>query len=623
MTTTDHKRPGIWRETRALLGSATQLIRAGGAKLLALILVSQIIIVAVATPVIGWLFRQALRSAGMPGLDLGNLRFVSGGQLTLTLSLIFAIVAIVFVLLVLQFTSLIVLLRWPQLQPREFLRELGRVLRKLARPGSVPLLLYMLLLVPLTGFGFTSLLTRGISIPLFVPGELEKSTSTAIGYAVFMLLLALLNLRLALTIPAFVLTTGNKSARTSWRLTRGFRGSMPLVLAGTAIFIAASVVTLVMLIIGILPTAFTDAFAPQASPVVAAFSLGIAQIIGVFLTGLATSALAGVLITAVRRGASRLPNGVALISASPHVEGEGSLHPRRPARRRMAQAVAGAATLIAIVLGFGNIATMQRLSDLPQSYVLAHRGFSGGASGGVENTLGSLDAAKEVGADFVEMDVMQTKDGQFVAMHDVNLSRLAGQNVAVKDLTLDEITQIEVTDRFGHTDMIPSFADYVRHAQEIEMPLLIEIKLSGAETPDHVDRLIAELEDLDALTENIYHSLDAPSVNRLKMLRPDLTVGYTMAFAAVDVPDTPADFIVVEEWSATEAMQRAAHAQGLSFMAWTVNDDAGIREHLRRNTDGIITDDPDVVIQIREEMQDEQGLTDMLIETLARFVTIV
>ena len=94
------------------------------------------------------------------------------------------------------------------------------------------------------------------------------------------------------------------------------------------------------------------------------------------------------------------------------------------------------------------------------------------------------------------------------------------------------------------------------------MPLLIEIKLGGGDTPDHVERLVAELEELDALDENIYHSLDAASVDRLKQLRPDLTVGYTMAFAGGGIPDTIADFIVVEEWTATVAMQDAARSAG-------------------------------------------------------------
>ncbi|MFY0088585.1 glycerophosphodiester phosphodiesterase family protein, partial [Acinetobacter baumannii] len=92
-------------------------------------------------------------------------------------------------------------------------------------------------------------------------------------------------------------------------------------------------------------------------------------------------------------------------------------------------------------------------------------------------TISGLEAAHAAGADLVEMDVMQTKDGRFVAMHDATLGRLAGRPDAVKDLTFDELTAITVHDAHGHEDRIPAFADYVTLAKQLGMPLLIEIKL--------------------------------------------------------------------------------------------------------------------------------------------------
>jgi glycerophosphoryl diester phosphodiesterase len=96
-----------------------------------------------------------------------------------------------------------------------------------------------------------------------------------------------------------------------------------------------------------------------------------------------------------------------------------------------------------------------------------------------------------------------------------------------------------------------------------------------------------------------------------------------MAFAAVAAPDTPADFIVPEEWSATEQLQRSAAESGLGFMVWTLNDEAGMREQLRRSADGIITDHPDRVLALRAEMQQETGLADVLVDAVTRFVKVV
>ena len=706
---------------RALAAGGWRLVRASETGLGWLILVSQLIIFGIAFPVIRWLFREALRAGGMQGLDLSGLR--PGGGLTVTLALIVVIVALAFWLASLQFTALIVLVagRDARGRLRGILPSLGRVARKLVRPSAIPLVAYLFLLVPLTGFGFTSAFVQGIAIPSFISGELFKSVGTGVGFIVVMVLLVFLNLRFALAVPVFVLSdaTGGRALRASWRMTRGIRIPCAVLAAILLVFAGGVLASLALALAAVAPTALADAVVPAASPFVAAYSLGAAQLVGMILSGIATAWIAGILVTAVR--ALPLPPRVALLTepgasartahgasartahgasartahgaepapdaaadptpdpadpdladpapsapdltvpsldpadhapdpadpapdpadpdpadpapdpADPAPDPAGDPTPapagyrephRRPERtgRRRGLALVVACAVLAAGLGTAGISTLQRLSAAPDTLVLGHRGFSGG---GVENTISGLEAADRAGADLVEMDVMQTKDGEFVAMHDAVLSRLADRPDAVKDLTLDELTAITVHDLAGHRDRIPSFADYVTRAGELGMPLLIEIKLGGGETEDHVDRLVAELERLDALERNIYHSLDPASISRLKRLRPDLTVGYTMPFAGGGVPETPADFIVVEEWTATDAMQRAAADAGLGFFAWTVNDEAGIREHLRRDTDGIITDHPDVALSTRSQMRAGTGVAGVLLDAITRFVTVV
>ena len=639
------------REYLLLLSNGLASVRAAGWRLLATVLVFQLVIVLLVSPVLGWLFREALRASGMPALDLGAL--AQAKIVPLTWALLSALVLLAFWLVTAQFTAFVVLLRWPRLTPRQLVAELGRVTRKLAHPRSLSLIAYVFLLVPLSGFGFTSAIARGITIPAFVSGELLKGTSTTVGLAVFVVLLLWLNLRLALTIPAFVLTSTRRPGRSSWRLTRGPRASVPLALAIATVLAASSLAGSALFVTAIVPTALTDALAPSASPVVAAYSLGIAEVLGMFLIGIATALTAGVLVARLDSGATRLPAGTEFVAhpslrqtsraassaaapsgaassgaASSGAASSGAAHEAAPAAAGAGSgthggpkaAVLGVSIVIAVALGTASIAPLTALAKAPESLVLGHRGM---AAGGVENTIPSLEAAAAAGVDLVEMDVMQTKDGEFVAMHDVSLSRLAGVDKNVKDLTLAELTAIEVHDRLGHSAPIPSFSDYATRAGELEVPLLIEIKLSGAETPDHVERLVAELDGLGLTANNIYHSLDAPSVETLKRMRPDLTVGYTMAFAGVAAPATPADFIVVEAWTATEAVQQSAREQGLGFFTWTVNDEATQREHLRRGVDGIITDHPDRVLALRAEMQGETGLVDALVDALSRFVTVI
>lgn len=586
----------------SLLGQALKAVRAVSGRLLLLIIATQLVITVIAFPLITWVFREALRANGMYALDTANFSF--GAGFPLTLLLLFIIVFLVLLLVVAQFSMYLVVLHYPQRSARQLLTAAAGVLRKTARASSIPLALYLLVVLPLSGFGFTSALVRGISVPNFVTGELEKEPLYAALMVAFYLALAYLNLRLSLTMPVFVFSkaTGTASIAASWRMTRGIR-SWPILVAVALILLCLALLSVAVLYVMLVPTLITDTLVPQASPVTAAVSLGIANVAFLILTGLAVALLAGVLTSFAKTRGDLVATDV------PEVRHQKS---RRP------HAIAVAVGVVAAtVLGALSLPTLNAVADHPETIILAHRGFT---KGGVENTIEALEAANAAGAEIVEFDTMQTKDGQFVVIHDTNLERLAGIKAHVKDLTLDELVQITVKDEQGHTGKIPSLVDYVTRANELDQPLLIEIKLSGAETETHVQDLIDVLEDNDLLNGHIFHTLDYASAQTLKTLRPDSTIGYIMPFAALGVPDTHADFLVLEESSAKRSMQNATGDAGLGYFVWTVNSDDAINLRLRQGVDAIITDHPDRALAARQRIDQETGLAGRLHDIMLSFV---
>ena len=607
----------------ALLSRAWQTVRHAWLPLTSTMLGFQLLMLVVVSPLIAWLFREALRANGMVGLDFSALHFTSGIGISLTLIVVIMLLA--FWIASLQFIVLVTMLRHAQrresLSATAIWEDTRATARKLLRPSSLSLFCYLFFVVPLSGFGFASVLSQGIAVPSFISGELLKSPMTSAIWTGFMLLVALLNLRFSLSLPVFALTTatGGRSMRLSWRLTRGW-AAVRVVLAVVIVLMLAGVATVALTALAIAPTAITDIAAPAASPAVAAFSLGIAQVLGLALTAFVLSLLGAVLLTLVSERKDQLA-AVRLepVETADPLRNTRKVGPQTTRPRKQLGTLIAATAVVAIAFGFVHLGTMQQLSQHPNTLVLGHRGFS---DGGVENTISGLEAAVAADPDLVEIDVMQTADKRFVVMHDGALDRLAGMSAKVKDLTLDELTQITVRDQFGHEAKIPSLEDYVRRAQQLEMPLLIEVKSGGLDTPDRVPLLVAELDSLDAMDNNIFHTLDNPVATELKQLRPDATVGYILAFAGIDVPETDADFVVVEEWSATQEIQNAAYRAGLGFFSWTVNDDARMRDLLRRDADGIITDHPDVALAARSEMRQETGLAGTLVDALTRFVAV-
>ncbi|MGP6171427.1 glycerophosphoryl diester phosphodiesterase membrane domain-containing protein [Microbacterium sp. A196] len=596
-------RGGFRQEYAALIGAAWRVIRQGGWRLAAVYLIGQGMIALIATPLLRWLFAEALRAAGLAGVDTSTLpRLITT---PLSIGLLIAVVVIAFIVLSFQYLMLVVTIRRVQagerLFARETLGELGILGKKLLRPSALPLLPYLFLLLPLGGIGFMSVLSQAITIPSFITGELMKTTGGLLAYLAFLLVLAFLNIQLALAVPLFATTgaSGGGALRSSWRLVRGHR--IVLVLVIFTVFVAGAIVGGALIGIGLGPVALADAFLPDAAPIVAAVMLAVAQV--------------GAMIT-VGIGAVMIVTVLVVLATQP---GSTMVAPTAERRHRLSWVPALCIAVLVIGLSAVNIPVMNALSREPSTLVLAHRGDTADA---VENTIASLKAARDADADFVEMDVMETADRRFVVMHDAELTRLTGEAGKVGDLTLDELVAMTVHDSQGNSDRIPSLEEYVTVAHDIEQPLLIEIKLHGGESPDLVPRLVDELEDLGVLENNIYHSLDKDSVEELKRLRPDLTVGLTMALAGIGVPDTAADFLVIEEWSFTPEMNDAAHQAGLGAMVWTVNEEQRVRELMRDDADGIITDITAAAVRERESIQDSTGLSSVLFDALQRYVVI-
>ncbi len=85
---------------------------------------------------------------------------------------------------------------------------------------------------------------------------------------------------------------------------------------------------------------------------------------------------------------------------------------------------------------------MQSLAASDRTMVIAHRGL---ISGGVENTIPALEAAAALDPDYVEIDIQETSDGEFVVMHDTNLGRLAGIDRNVGDMSLAELEGVTLS----------------------------------------------------------------------------------------------------------------------------------------------------------------------------------
>ena len=84
--------------------------------------------------------------------------------------------------------------------------------------------------------------------------------------------------------------------------------------------------------------------------------------------------------------------------------------------------------------------------------IVSHRGAKKVAP---ENTIAAFDAAADAGADYVELDVRQSKDGELIIMHDARVDRTTDGHGAVRDLSVEEIRRLNA----GLGQQVPTFRE--------------------------------------------------------------------------------------------------------------------------------------------------------------------
>ncbi|WP_433924061.1 glycerophosphodiester phosphodiesterase family protein [Vreelandella sp. 21] len=100
----------------------------------------------------------------------------------------------------------------------------------------------------------------------------------------------------------------------------------------------------------------------------------------------------------------------------------------------------------------------QQLKGLESFQVIAHRGASGHAP---ESTMAAYELAHEWGADYLELDVQITSDGELVVFHDDAIDRTSDGEGNIHDYTLEELKALDTGTWFNDANVDkadPAFA---------------------------------------------------------------------------------------------------------------------------------------------------------------------
>ena len=465
------------------------------------------------------------------------------------------------------------------------------------RGGGPFLVLHLLVLIPLMQFSATSGIFTAMGIPDFLAYYMTKKEFLLPIYVAAIILCCLLSVR---WVFSSVLFTQNqcsyRSARaTSVQLVRGrFWQTFFSVLVWNCCYFAALLVFLCMITVVVLmvirATGSDDLIMSQAMRILKLLIQIVLWSFSFFATPICMAHLTALLEKrCVQMPEVVLPEPVPLSRSA------------KPFRRSTAVLTACCFTVAALGLNLSYVYSVFtgkanfRLALFQNPTVMAHRGLSADAP---ENTLYAFSDAISVGADFIELDVQQTRDGVLVVMHDSNLKRTTGVNKDIWDVDYADIQNLDAGSWFDPAyanARIPTLEETLQFVDK-RAKLNIEIKPTkhGSDT---LEQDVAELITQYQYTDACYvTSFSYGSLKKVKEANPEIRTGYLMSVAYGQFYSLKyADAFSLNKVFVTSQVVNAAHQQGKQIFAWTVNSMSEVRSLCNLHVDSIITDDPVMV----------------------------
>lgn len=544
--------------------------------------------------------RFILRQGNVAYLSYDNIGMILKEHPFVFLGLI-GMMLILVVAVFFEFTFLLLSIYFIQIRQPISLKQLikGTFLQlKKIRVGTLLFFLfYFFLILPISGIKFNSELLTKFKIPVFLLDFIFENR--IIFVALFILayiFLIYLAIRYIFALPEMILKDRKfkDSVKFSWDKTKGnFIKilSQFLVVMGTFVGITGVSYAVIIFI-----QHLVEEYLPQYALGTAIVLMTTLQIVWLLNLVLSTVGIFFVTIDYMNQG-NFLP------SRPSWFEEEEKRETTKWVKRLK---YAGTAVLIIgviIVVGTFNEDFLSNPSTT-RPITVSHRGVDN--ANGVQNSITALKkTSQDTHPDYIEMDIQETKDQQFVVYHDFNLKSLTDVKKKPYELNLKELTEITVHEN-GMEEKIASFDDYLAEANRQNQKLMIEIKPTKNDSPEMIDNFLAKYKANILENGHIIQSLSFDIVEEIKKKEPKIVVGYIMPFSVAGPPEGEMDFFTLEYTTLNSNFINTANAEGKDVYAWTPNDEETMTRMMFYGIDGIITDQMDM---LNSTLVDESKIT--------------
>ena len=245
--------------------------------------------------------------------------------------------------------------------------------------------------------------------------------------------------------------------------------------------------------------------------------------------------------------------------------------------------------------------------------MIAHRGAPRLAP---ENTIAAFRAAVDLGVDAVEFDVLAMARGPLVVAHSDHLEEIThgGAVGRIGDLTLAELRAL-APDLPTLDETLAWFAEETR-----DVALHVDLKLRS-----RLDELAAAVERHGLAERVVVSAFHSAVLRHVAAISPSIRLGFTypedrlgvsrrpvlwplvrlvLSAMRVSVParltrllaNADATVVMLNHTLVTPRAVARAHELGVPVLTWTVDDPATVERVVEAGVDGVISNDPEMVM---------------------------
>lgn len=259
------------------------------------------------------------------------------------------------------------------------------------------------------------------------------------------------------------------------------------------------------------------------------------------------------------------------------------------------------------------------VASLPQSpldngdgfWVIAHRGVSGSYP---ENTLSAFQAAIDVQAEIVELDVSISKDGIPVVVHDKTVDRTTDFEGEVQSFSVEELKKMEVGAWFSEEFRGEEFPTLRESLELMKDQIAVNIEIKSEAVTDEinggiVDKALQIVKDLDMSSSVIFSSFDYRVMEHLNVL--DTQIPKALLYEASQSGELmPSELVKKYQVDVFNCSYRQLTAEWIAdlqtnqipYLVYTVNEPELMKELLEKGVSGMFTDFPQELMKIVENL---------------------